>query len=274
MAPPGTLPRFLGYEHFAYTPYGESWVAEDLNQQTTTMTHRFTGQELDTETGLYAFPARYYHPQTSRWLGADPAMGEYLPVAPTSDDARKHNQQLPGMGGVFNYANLVVYHYGANNPLKYVDPTGAWMVELKFAFGPGLSVKFGHNDQVTTFGFDVLFGVTAGASIDLDNQDMSETHRGTVLTGKLEAEIDVEAGPLAGGSLSSKVEATVNPDLSIENTSEAALSYTDPNLGAQIELTLDSAGDVEADVGVDSSKSVGAKGGMYFAIGIETNDEN
>jgi RHS repeat-associated protein len=59
---PGTLPRFLGYEHFAYTPYGESWVSEDLNQQSTTMTHRFTGQELDAETGLYAFPARYYDP--------------------------------------------------------------------------------------------------------------------------------------------------------------------------------------------------------------------
>ena len=51
-------------------------------------------------------------------------MGEYLPVAPTSDDARKHNQQLPGLGGVFNYVNLQPYHYAANNPLKYVDPTG------------------------------------------------------------------------------------------------------------------------------------------------------
>jgi len=35
VALPGTLPRFLGYEHFAYTPYGERWVAEHLNQQTT-----------------------------------------------------------------------------------------------------------------------------------------------------------------------------------------------------------------------------------------------
>jgi len=57
-------------------------------------------------------------------MGADPAVGEYLPVAPVSDEARKHNERLPGMGGVFNYANLVVYHYGGNNPLKYVDPDG------------------------------------------------------------------------------------------------------------------------------------------------------
>jgi len=28
------------------------------------------------------------------------------------------------MGGVFNYANLHVYHYAGNNPVKYVDPDG------------------------------------------------------------------------------------------------------------------------------------------------------
>jgi hypothetical protein len=51
-------------------------------------------------------------------------MGEYVPVAPNSDDARKHNQNLKGMGGVFNYVNFHVYHYGGNNPIKYVDPNG------------------------------------------------------------------------------------------------------------------------------------------------------
>ena len=113
-----------GYEHFTYTPYGEAWVEEHLSTEIHRMTHRFTGQELDPETGLYAFPARNYGPRTSRWLSADPALEEYLPVAPTSDEAREHNQNLPGMGGVFNTLNLAVYHYGANNPLKYVDPDG------------------------------------------------------------------------------------------------------------------------------------------------------
>jgi hypothetical protein len=51
-------------------------------------------------------------------------MAEYVPVAPVSNEARKHNQNLPGMGGVFNYVNLHVYHYGSNNPIKYVDPDG------------------------------------------------------------------------------------------------------------------------------------------------------
>jgi hypothetical protein len=51
-------------------------------------------------------------------------MGEYLPVAPVNDEAKKRNQNLPGQGGVFNYVNLHTYHYAGNNPVKYVDPDG------------------------------------------------------------------------------------------------------------------------------------------------------
>ena len=32
---------------------------------------------------------------------------------------------------MFNYANLVVYHYAANNPLKYVDPDGRQSDEIQ-----------------------------------------------------------------------------------------------------------------------------------------------
>ena len=89
---------------------------------------KFTGKELDSETGLYYYGARYLDPRVSRWLSGDPAMAEYIPSAPVNEKARKRNGNLPGMGGVFNYVNLHVYHYAGNNPVKYTDPDGNYLI--------------------------------------------------------------------------------------------------------------------------------------------------
>ena len=86
--------------------------------------HYHTGKERDIETGLYYFGARYLDSRTGRWISGDPAVGDYVPSAPVDDEARKRNQNLPGMGGVFNAVNLHVYHYAGNNPVKYTDPDG------------------------------------------------------------------------------------------------------------------------------------------------------
>jgi RHS repeat-associated protein len=113
--------RFL--EHIEYTPYGELFL-ERIKDGVEKLPFRFTGKELDPETGLYYYGARYLDPKTSLWLSSDPALGEYIPQAPINDEARKHNQNLPGMGGVFNTVNLHLYHYAGNNPVKYTDPDG------------------------------------------------------------------------------------------------------------------------------------------------------
>lgn len=51
-------------------------------------------------------------------------MGEYIPKAPIDEEAKKYNQNLPGMGGVFNHINGNLFAYAANNPVKYTDPDG------------------------------------------------------------------------------------------------------------------------------------------------------
>ncbi|QQO10708.1 RHS repeat-associated core domain-containing protein [Breznakiella homolactica] len=111
------------YERLEYTPYGEVWIEERGNGEEG-LPFRFTGKEMDEETGLYYYGARYLDPKMSRWLSTDPAMGEYVPGAPVNEEVRKRNGNLPGMGGVYNYVNLHTYHYAANNPVKYTDPTG------------------------------------------------------------------------------------------------------------------------------------------------------
>jgi len=112
------------YERLEYTPYGEMWIDKAPAVSVIDIPYRFTGKEQDSETGLHYYGARYLDSRTGRWLSGDPAVGEYVPSAPVNDEAKKQNESLPGMGGVFNYANLHVYHYAGNNPVKYVDPDG------------------------------------------------------------------------------------------------------------------------------------------------------
>ncbi|WP_290121749.1 RHS repeat domain-containing protein [Treponema pedis] len=129
------------YEHIEYTPYGELWI-EEVAAGIDKLPFRFTGKEMDEETGLYYYGARYLDPKYSRWLSGDPALGEYIPQAPIDDEAKKHNENLPGMGGVFNVVNLHVYHYAGNNPVKYTDPDGRDIILLNRSYG---AYKEGHN---------------------------------------------------------------------------------------------------------------------------------
>ena len=69
------------------------------------MPYKFTAKELDGEIGLYYYGARYLDPKYSMWISTAPALGEYIPQAPINDEAKQNNQNLPGMGGIFNPTN-------------------------------------------------------------------------------------------------------------------------------------------------------------------------
>lgn len=96
------------YEHLEYFPYGETFAHEHSNTQVTP--YRFTGKELDEETGLYYYGARYYDPRTSVWQSPDPILDQYM--------NGKTNK------GVFNPKNIGLFAYTHNNPVNYNDPDG------------------------------------------------------------------------------------------------------------------------------------------------------
>ncbi|MBO5628813.1 MAG: RHS repeat-associated core domain-containing protein [Aeriscardovia sp.] len=146
------------YQRIEYTPYGETWVEKTSNTGMEYLPYKFTGKEMDEETGLYYYGARYLDPKYSMWISTDPALGEYIPIAPTNDEAKKHNSNLPGMGGVFNHINFNLYHYAGNSPVKYTDPDGkfaetAWDI---FSLATG----------VASLVADVKAGNVKGAVID------------------------------------------------------------------------------------------------------------
>jgi RHS repeat-associated protein len=93
-------------EHQEFFPSGETWADEGGSDPA----FQFTGKELDQETGLYYYGARYYNPKTANWQSADPAVHDYLTGT--------------GNQGVYNPANLATYSYAYDNPVKLTDPDG------------------------------------------------------------------------------------------------------------------------------------------------------
>ncbi len=83
-------------QHIQYVPFGEVFVEQRNNKWNTP--YKFNGKELDEETGLAYYHARYYDPRTSVWLSVDP-LAEKMP-------------------------NVSSYVYCFNNPIRFIDPTG------------------------------------------------------------------------------------------------------------------------------------------------------
>ncbi len=78
----------------------------------------FNGKELDEETGLYYYGARYYNPRETVWLSVDPLAG-YNPVMET-----EHYIDGQHNGGVYNSGNLNPYGYCYQSPVRFIDPNG------------------------------------------------------------------------------------------------------------------------------------------------------
>lgn len=97
--------------HQQYFPSGELWLDQTNSITAAQQPYLFSGKELDLETGLYYFGARYYDPRAGLWTTPDPILKGYMLGAPNA--------------GFYNPKNLNSYGYAWNNPLTFRDPTGA-----------------------------------------------------------------------------------------------------------------------------------------------------
>lgn len=88
-----------------YLPYGDS--AKEQIHGFTDVDHQFSSKELDENTGLYYFGARYYNPGIGRFMSVDPA----------------------GID-ITNPQSWNRYAYVRNNPYTYVDPDGRQLVRF------------------------------------------------------------------------------------------------------------------------------------------------
>jgi RHS repeat-associated protein len=83
-------------QHIEYIPYGEVFIEERNNVWNTP--YLFNAKELDEETGLYYYGARYLNPMDAMWLSVDPLFEKYVGMSP--------------------------YNYCAGNPVNFIDPDG------------------------------------------------------------------------------------------------------------------------------------------------------
>ncbi len=81
-------------QHTEYIAFGEVLFEEHSTSKT--MPYLFNGKELDTETGLYYYGARYYDPKVSIFVNVDPLVEK----------------------------TMQSYAYANNNPVMLIDPTG------------------------------------------------------------------------------------------------------------------------------------------------------
>lgn len=60
-----------------YTPWGEVFVEQRSGNSDFSTPYLFNGKELDEESGLYYYGARYYDPKLSLWYSTDPMQMDY-----------------------------------------------------------------------------------------------------------------------------------------------------------------------------------------------------
>lgn len=134
-------------EEVAYYPYGHPrWIHRRASLESEP--YKFSQKEIDEETGLQYFEARYLDGALARFLSVDPVLRQAL-QRPFEEPQR-----------------LNAYSYSLNRPLIYQDPTGEYVqllvggasnVVLGYALAKFMGSSYGWTDAAIDFGTGSAF---------------------------------------------------------------------------------------------------------------------
>jgi RHS repeat-associated protein len=129
-------------QHIEYLPYGENFFERHSTWNTP---YKFNAKELDEETGMYYYGARYYTPDVSIWLSVDPLADKY--------------------------PNMSSFMYCAGNPVGLIDPDGRSTVKPD-GFTLDNDGNFERVDDTGGSEYDVIYDKE---KYDAGNRDYDET---------------------------------------------------------------------------------------------------
>ena len=239
------------------------------------MPYLFNGKELDQETNLTYFDARYLDMKTSLWLNTDPLSG-YNPIQETEHyiDGQHNN-------GVFNPMNNNTYGYTYNNPIVFVDPNGkqtisGWIEGKIKSFNREISYGTFSNYSVPVI---VPGKLREGKSPFVNNcwhacERQIKNANTNLESGKASNRINMIESPRQSKNSQTKVNIVEGVEVILENLSKnrpimAGVSYTDKqnineNVATDHFITIVGAGTDKNGVYlsyVDNAASTGKKGG-------------
>ncbi len=140
-------------QHYSYSAFGrilgiKDGIGNDITGSPHITSHyAYTGREFDSETGLYYYRARYYDPNSSRFMQEDPHPGRLqTPITLNSK-----------------------YLYAINNPINRIDPLGrmSFLKQMSIIIGSALAGAWAGGTAGGAVGgpWGVVIGAVVGAIV-------------------------------------------------------------------------------------------------------------
>ena len=198
-------------QHIEYVPFGEVFLEEKNAKWNTT--YLFTSKELDRETGLYYFGARYQDPKLGIFLGVDKKAEEF--------------------------AGWSSYNYTLNNPVRFADPDGNGPLDIIFRGKNGneIRVKTAGEDKILNLPFNIAKNKTI--DIGIGNIDPNRFVYGYTV------DVDISLAALGGAQWGGEVSVASFTDNKYSGYNYVyAGGHINKTVGAQVSIAASGGGSI------------------------------